>query len=178
MGKKRKRKGKAKAKGKKKKGPSKGASRPVIDPNRIPEGRRKVLEAFPIRNPSKDLKWTKKDGLVVIRIKKMFSRFERRLHKVVGGPEWLRIPLDGPGSRIWELCDGEHTVMDIAFDVHSKFKEEVEPVLKRVLKFLELLLKRNLILLKPGSEVKKEVKKKKKKIKGPRRAKKTRKKKD
>lgn len=126
-----------------------GRSRPVVDGTDIPEGRRRVLASFPVRNFSPDLRWykKKKDGLVVIKIRKRLSRFETRLRRMVGGPEFLRVPLDGPGSMIWDLCDGEHDIEDIAKRVHDDFKEEVEPVLPRVIKFVELLLRRNLIVL-------------------------------
>jgi len=129
--------------------PKLGASRPVVDASQIPQGKRRVLISFPVRTEHKDLKWyrNKKDGLYIVKMRKNFTRFERSLRKIAGGPEWLRMPLDAPGSRIWELCDGKHTIVEIAKIMHNEFKEELEPVLPRVIKFLELLLKRNLIVL-------------------------------
>ena len=134
----------------KKDGKRRAGSRPVVDELDIPENKRRVLMAFPVRTRHKDLKWWhgRKDGLVVVSIRKNFSRVERALRKVAGGPEFLRIPLDKPGTRIWELCDGKHTVLDIALIMNEEFREEMEPVLPRVIKFMELLLKRNLISLK------------------------------
>ena len=133
---------------------AKRGSRPVVDEADIPEGKRRVLRALPVRTRHEDVSWhhSKKDGLVVIRLKKNFTRFERALRRVAGGPEILRIPLDRPGSRIWELCDGKHTVLDIGRIMNAEFREELEPVLPRVIKFLELLLKRNLIILKRPAE--------------------------
>jgi hypothetical protein len=133
----------------KKEGGRRAGSRPVVDELDIPEGKRRVLKALPVRTRHKDLKWWhgKKDGLIVIRMRKNFSRVERALRKVAGGPEFLKIPLDRPGSRIWELCDGKHTVLDIARIMNKEFQEDMEPVLPRVIKFMELLLKRNLISL-------------------------------
>jgi hypothetical protein len=126
-----------------------GTSRDPVDAADLPEGKRRVLLAYPIWTEHKDFKWShnKKDGLVVIRIKKNFGRFERALRKVAGGPEFLNIPLDVQGSRIWELCDGKHNINEIAKIVYAEFKEDIEPVLPRVVKFLELLLKRNFINL-------------------------------
>jgi hypothetical protein len=154
---------------KKKSGPkARGASSPVLDVSKIPEGKRKVLLAYPIRSPSKDLKWyrNKKEGTITIKIRKQFSRTERKLRKVMGGPAFLRIPLDGPGSHIWELCDGEHNVLEITQEVHERFKEEVEPVPQRIIKFLEILLKRNLILFKRQDEMKGKGTRKKRTKKG------------
>jgi hypothetical protein len=127
-----------------------GSSRDPVDETDLPEGKRRVLLAYPIRTKHVDFKWyhNKKDGLVVIRIRKNFGRFERALRKVAGGPEFLNIPLDKHGTRIWELCDGKHNILQIATIVYKEFKEEIEPVLPRVVKFLELLLKRNFISLK------------------------------
>ena len=131
-----------------------GTSRDPVDETDLPEGKRRVLLSYPIRIKHEDLRWylRKSDGLVVIRIKKNFGRFERALHKIAGGPEFLRVPLDEQGSRIWELCDGKHNVLQIARIMYKEFKEDIEPVLPRVIKFLELLLKRNFIVLKPNTE--------------------------
>jgi hypothetical protein len=126
-----------------------GSSRDPVDAADLPPGKRRVLLAYPIRTEHEDFKWyhNKKDGLVVIRIRKNFGKFERALRKVAGGPEFLRVPLDKQGTRIWELCDGKHNIIQIATIVYAEFKEEIEPVLPRVVKFLELLLKRNFISL-------------------------------
>jgi len=133
-----------------------GGSRDPVDETDLPEGKRRLLLAYPIKVKHEDLKWyrTKQDGLVVIKIKKNFGRFEKALHKVAGGPEHLRIPLDEQGTRIWELCDGRHNIIQIAQIMYSEFKEDIEPVLPRVVKFLELLLKRNFIRLKAIKEQK------------------------
>jgi hypothetical protein len=129
--------------------PRLGSSRPIVDASQIPLGKRRVLTSFPVRTEHKDLKWyrNKKDGHYILKMRKNFTRFERSLRRIAGGPEWLRIPLDPPGSRIWELCDGKHTIVEIAKIMQKEFKEELEPVLPRVIKFLEMLLKRNLIEL-------------------------------
>jgi hypothetical protein len=131
-----------------------GSSRDPVDAADLPPGKRRVLLAYPIRTKHQDFRWyhNKQDGLVVIKIKKNFGRFERALRKVAGGPEYLRIPLDKQGTRIWELCDGKHNILQIATIVYAEFKEDIEPVLPRVVKFLELLLKRNFICLQAPAE--------------------------
>lgn len=130
------------------------ASRPVVDPGKIPERTRKVLTAYPVRTRSPELRWySKKDGTVTIKIKKNFGRIVGKLKKVVGGPDFLRIPLDGPGSMIWRNCDGKHNIIEICELVHAEYKEEVEPVLPRIIKFIEHLLKRNMVSLKKADEI-------------------------
>lgn len=83
---------------------------------------------------------------------KNFGRFERWLHKKIGGPEDINRPLDEPGSRIWLLMDGEHTVLEICRIMDQEFKEEISPVLKKVRLFLERLLILNLIILNPPED--------------------------
>ena len=104
----------------------------------------RVLTVYPVRNP---VKWAHENGKVVLSYKKDFGKFEKALHKRLGGPDVIRRPLDEKGSRIWELCDGQHTLKDICDDMDAKYKEDIEPVLDRVWKYLELLIKLNLIHL-------------------------------
>ena len=83
----------------------------------------------------------------MIRFQKDLGRVERALRRAVGGPLELRVPLDRHGSRIWELMDGDRTVLAICTKAAREFGEELEPVAPRVLLFLERLLLRNLIAL-------------------------------
>lgn len=122
----------------------------IMDFDKIPENKKRVLLAYPIRN---DVKWQKENGVVIITFKKNFTRFERFLSKYLKGPEDIRLRLDECGTRIWELCDGNHAIKDILLMMDKEFKEKIEPVDKRVSGFLEILLKRGLISLK--KEVKK-----------------------
>jgi hypothetical protein len=73
--------------------------------------------------------------------------------KKVGGSPVINRNLDAPGSDIWRLCDGRHTVADICGVMDRKYKEDMEPVLTRVVKFLEMLLERNLISLQRAQAV-------------------------
>jgi hypothetical protein len=104
----------------------------------------RVLTVYPVRNP---VKWVRENDRIVLIYKKDFTRFEKKLQNKIGGPEDIRRPLDDKGSRIWEMCDGQHTLKDICGEMDELFHEEIEPVLDRVWKFLELLLQLNLIRL-------------------------------
>jgi hypothetical protein len=110
-----------------------------LDPNM-----QRVLTVYPVRNP---VRWVRENERIVLIYKKDFTRFEKKLHNKIGGPEDIRRPLDEKGTRIWELCDGQHTLEDICSEMDELFHEEIEPVLDRVWKFLELLLQLNLIRL-------------------------------
>lgn len=104
----------------------------------------KVLRVYPVRYP---VKWSHEGDRVVLTYPKDFTKFEHALHKRLGGPDVIRRPLDEKGSKIWERCDGRHTLQDICEEMDALFQEDIEPVLDRVWKFLELLLKLNLIRL-------------------------------
>ncbi len=94
-----------------------------------------------------DVKWEKKNGVVVVTFKKNFNRFEKLLQKILKGPENIRLRMDKQGTDIWELCDGKHSVKDICDAMNEEYKEEMEPVPQRVSGFLQILLQRQLIKL-------------------------------
>lgn len=107
---------------------------------------KRILNTYPIRN---HVKWLKKNERVVLIYPKDFTKFENWLHKRIGGPEVIKRPMDEIGSMIWIMCDGKHTVNDICTELDAVYHEDVEPVLDNVSKFLEVLLKSNLIRLSP-----------------------------
>jgi hypothetical protein len=104
-----------------------------------------LLSVVPKRN--EDVKWEEEEGLVVLIYPKNFTRFEKFLHKRLGGPADIRRPLDDKGTFIWKMCDGNHNVHEICKDTHNKFKEDIEPVVRRVWGFLERLIELNLVLI-------------------------------
>ena len=59
----------------------------------------------------------------------------------------IKRPMDDIGSKIWLMCDGRHTVNDICTELDEIYHEDVEPVLDRVSKLLEVLIRSNLIRL-------------------------------
>jgi hypothetical protein len=124
-----------------------GAKRTATPMEEVPLRLRGVLLAYPVRNEP-GLSW-KADagGLVTITHPKNLRKWERWLMGKVGGSPIINRKLDAPASEIWMLCDGKHTVADICSVMDKKYKEDMEPVLTRVVKFLEMLLERNLISL-------------------------------
>lgn len=121
-----------------------------------------LLSAIPKRN--EEVEWMEEDGKVVLIYPKNFTRFERFLHRHLGGPDNIRRPLDDKGTYIWKMCDGDHNVHEICKDIYKEFKEDIEPVVRRVWGFLETLLKLGLITLeKPETEEDKEKEKERQK---------------
>lgn len=102
-----------------------------------------MLSCKPIRNEA--VKWEEEDGKIVLVYPKNFTRFEKFLHRRFGGPNDIRRPLDEKGTLIWKMCDGEHNIHEICQDLYKEFREDIEPVLRRVWGFLEILHNLNLI---------------------------------
>jgi hypothetical protein len=115
---------------------------------------RMLLMCKPKRNEAVD--WLEEEEKVILIYPKNFTRFERFLHKRIGGPDIIRRPLDDKGTYIWKMCDGDHNVHEICKATYSEFKEDIEPVLKRVWGFLEILLKLNLITIEKPDKAKKD----------------------
>jgi len=113
-----------------------------------------LLTAKPIRN--EEVNWVEKEGRVVLIYPKNFTRFEKFLHRHLGGPDNIRRPLDHKGTFIWKMCDGKHNVHEICQASYNEFKEDIEPVLRRVWGFLEILLQLNLITFEKPEKEKKE----------------------
>lgn len=105
---------------------------------------KQILKTYPKRNR---VKWIHEKERIVLIYPKDFSKLESWLHQRIGGPSSIRRPLDEIGSKIWLMSDGKHTVMDICTVLDEEYREDIEPVLDRVTKFLEVLLRSNLIRL-------------------------------
>ncbi len=56
-----------------------------------------------------------------------------------------RLDLDDIGSLVYPLCDGEHTVAEIANLLKERFGEKVEPLEGRLSLFMREMFKRSLI---------------------------------
>ncbi len=87
------------------------------------------------------------DGLIVLEYPKDFNRFERFLHRFLGGPTTIKRPLDDVGSFLWEMSDGTHSLLEIYKAEQGRFHERVEPLDKIVGGLLEILLKLGLMRL-------------------------------
>ena len=109
---------------------------------------KKVLNAFPVRNP---VKWRLENGRAVVIYSKNLTAVEKRMSAWLGGSEHVRRPMDEVGTEIWTMCDGHHSILDICKKMDERHHEKVEPVVKNVVGFLEILLKLNLVSLKKGT---------------------------
>lgn len=84
------------------------------------------LKAKPARNPY--VRWKK----------------TRKGVRIFSGKK--RIDLDKVGATVWEMCDGENTVEDIARTLHEKY-DMLSEVEKSLSIYLEQLVKKGLVVL-------------------------------
>lgn len=126
------------------------------------------LKAKPVRNPI--LKWEKDKKAREIKIKvplKTSQKEEKKRRNILDKlfppePRERIISLDRVGSVVWELCDGERTVGDIANYLVEKYKIMPEEAEISLSAYLNQLSKKGLI----GFILPEELKDKIKEIKG------------
>lgn len=118
--------------------------RPGDEPPPSPERGRRLLALRPLRTVD-TWKVEESSGCVVLTHAKALGRVEARLLRLLRGSPVVRRHLDEYGSAIWILCDGRHTVEEIARALEQRYHEAFEPALPRTLKFVEILAQRNLV---------------------------------
>jgi hypothetical protein len=91
--------------------------------------RQEFFDTRPLRNPS--LRWERtKNGTVTVFISYEKSRLASIISKI---PKEKQVMLDKVGSRVWDFCDGNHTIKKIAETMHQEYKltmEEAEAALR------------------------------------------------
>jgi hypothetical protein len=127
--------------------PDGGRSRTPMTIDDLPEDMRHLLAIRPRRNPRVEWEDDAETGLVTLVYAKNLSTVERALGKVFKPVEEIRRPLDAPGSDIWRLCDGSNDIATICTAIDDFYKEEMEPVLRRVVGYIEILAQRGLVIL-------------------------------
>ncbi len=65
-------------------------------------------------------------------------------------PGHNHVSLDEVGSLVWSLCDGEHTVRQIALALQERFGDDYDPGSKRLAVFLLTMKSRGWLVWKPG----------------------------
>ena len=88
------------------------------------------------------------DKQVVIVIQKDFNRFESLLASLTGAPRLLRRPLDRLNSGLWDLIDGNRTLLEIIQIMEDCYEEEIIPARQRCSESISKLIELNLVELK------------------------------
>lgn len=111
---------------------------------RAPLSRDQAFEARPVRNPR--LKWRVNDAecveVIVPRRKDTVGRLLGFLFFV---PDNRPVTLDEVGSRVWHLCDGEHTVAQVAQTLADEYKLGRREVEVSLTEYLRTLGKRGMV---------------------------------
>ena len=124
------------------------------------------LKVKPVRNPM--LKWEKdkktKEIKIIVPLKSSQQFQERKQKKkgilsklFISEPRERIINLDRVGSIVWELCNGERTIGDIANYLVEKYKLMPEEAEFSLSAYFNLLSKRGLIGFVLPEEIKKDI---------------------
>ena len=101
-----------------------------------------LLDLIPVRN----IEWEKiEEGLVALLKPKFKHPFLKKHILTRLKNPFYRIKLDSVGSFVWELCDGNLTVKEIAESLKDEFGDKVEPLYDRLALFLQSLEKNHFI---------------------------------
>lgn len=95
------------------------------------------LENKPIR--SANMKWTINDKFMVVlevENKGIFNKIAQMLFKK---PKISFIHLDELGSFVWNLCDGEKSIIEIGEKVEKEFAEQANPLYERLATYFQML---------------------------------------
>ena len=83
--------------------------------------------------------------IAILFIPKNFGRIERIVHKVLGGSDHLRRPMDPLMTVVWELCDGTNSFEELCNTLDEMFLEEIAPVEERTCAAIDNLGRSGLI---------------------------------
>lgn len=101
------------------------------------------LDFIPAWNP--EFTWSKdeKGNIVVHAVNKGFYNWLTQ--KLLKRPRISHISLDDYGSFVWQQIDGKRTVYDISQTVKTQFGSKAEPIIDRMVRFIELLYQNKFI---------------------------------
>lgn len=86
-----------------------------------------------------DISWVSKENGLIQIIVYRDSLFEEIVRKLFFTPNKYKIDLDKTGSFIWKHIDGKRSLYDISQLLKSEFGEEVEPLYKRLIQYMNIL---------------------------------------
>ena len=95
------------------------------------------LDRIPVRKEG--IAWSgDEEGIVTLEIenKGVFNRIAQKLFKK---PKISYIHLDGMGSFVWPIIDGESTITQIGVAIDEHFGEEAHPLYERLSKYFQIL---------------------------------------
>jgi Coenzyme PQQ synthesis protein D (PqqD) len=109
--------------------------------------RRREVNLLALR-PVRNVPWeTSAEGRVVLIAPKFRNRFLVRVLVPLLKHPTMKLTLDGIGSDIWALCDGETDVGVIARRLADKYGGETDPGCDRLGRFFKALERERLVIM-------------------------------
>ena len=104
------------------------------------------LEFVPVK--SEKIDWQLNDRGLVQLIVWRNGLFDRIVRKLFNTPDKSVIDLDEQGSNVWNNIDGERNIYELAQLQKEKFGTKAEPVLDRIVTYVNILNNNSFITLK------------------------------
>ena len=111
--------------------------------NVIQVGREEFLKSKPLRHPESE--WKKDERGLHATVPGRQTKVRRFFSKIMPLPLENRVLLDEQGAFIWNLCDGEHQVREIAKKLSEQYKMLVPDAEAALGLYLAQLSKQNLV---------------------------------
>ncbi|RKY68929.1 MAG: hypothetical protein DRQ02_02730 [Candidatus Latescibacterota bacterium] len=105
--------------------------------------REQMLGSRPVRNQV--LEWKRKDNKVLIVFRRKQSKSIGFLSKIFHIPEKKVVELDSLGARVWQMCDGQHTVEKMIEALVAENKLEYKEAEVALVQFLKTLAQKRMI---------------------------------
>ncbi|MFN3422361.1 MAG: PqqD family protein [Armatimonadota bacterium] len=93
---------------------------------------------------SEQVEWQQRDEKIIVKIKRS-DWLGVLLRWLTSRPVYRQIELDEIGGFVWSLCDGFHSVADIAQELQQRYQLSRREALSSLAEFLSQLRKRGLI---------------------------------
>ncbi|MHB8997187.1 MAG: PqqD family protein [Armatimonadota bacterium] len=106
--------------------------------------REQAMAAWPVRNPDL-VAHEHEDGSVAVELPRRKDWVGGALGFLFFVPDSKPVQLDEVGSFVWKLCDGEHTVNEIADALAAEYKLNRREVDVSLTQYLQTLGKRGMI---------------------------------
>jgi len=103
-----------------------------------------LLDLKPVRNLRSE---TAADGNVTLIVPKFTNRFMVRFFVPMLSSPDLKVKLDEHGSFIWNGCDGNTSVGEIAGRMKETYGEAFDPECRRICAYVSQLLRTDFLLL-------------------------------
>jgi len=133
---------------------------PFLPGGKTKPSHKMVMGLRPLRNAHAAWERTGDEGLVTITLtRSLVHRFDKAIAKVFKIPTDRKIEMsDELSSRVWELCDGDHTVGAISDEIGRDYQLGRRQAEISVLTFLNTLQAKKLVGLAPDeSRLKKAI---------------------